>query len=140
MKPLLPIYKLFFDKKFLERIDKESKNHFMTKSTHFAYYTKQGESFVLTSYNNTKQIILLQQPVILKPYRISDSNILQQPIPQYFNSPGYSFNEILDHHKIKAFYNINPNNIIEKIEGILVIDKNTTKIESAYNFKRIKNE
>lgn len=159
MKPKLPIYKLFFDKNFLNRISKPDKQHFLTQSTHFAYYTKQGESFILTSSNRTKQITLLNEIVILKTYKISDFNILKQPSTQYLNTPGYILDEILDFEKIKIFFEKNPDNIIQNIEdylyqyepsilelikqikkneGLLVIDKNTKHLQSAYNFKKLK--
>jgi hypothetical protein len=156
----VPIYKMFFDKNFLNRIEKVNKNHLLTQSTHFAYYTKQGESFVLTSYDKSRNIVFFNQPVVLKPYKISDYNILNEPIAQYFNSPGYLLNDILDYDKIKIYFDRNPDNIIEKIEnylakneqnmletikkikekeGVIVIDKDTKKLEYAYNFRK-KNE
>jgi hypothetical protein len=157
---ILPIYKIFFDKKFLQNLDKENKIHFKTMETHFGYANKQGDHYILTTASHSKNIQLINLPLKLIPYKVSDRNILNESVPQFVNSPGYSWDQILDYNQIKVFFDKNPNNIVEKIEvyleknesniyaitnqireieGIIIIDKNTTELKHVYNFKKIKN-
>jgi hypothetical protein len=155
--------KIYFDKNFLSKLGSIDKYNFQLMERHFALvHKKDNNILVLTTQSQNKDIILLNNKVILKPVFVSNKKINNDFGNQYVQTPFFNVSNIINMELIlrhsanisnESLYNsarffIKENEyMLEKIyqeklpsDGLIIIDSTTTSLTHVVKFDKSLND